>query len=501
MKTLLKLTAIAAIALTACQKAETTISVNLTDLPENTIVIIYKCEGRGGQSFIEDTVKNGTYCNIIKCDSINEQTYYSATVSVRNYYSSRDIYITPGCESKVVGSGVLSANWTVESTNPRQQFSNNMNNAQKDVLIEFDRVMLERYDTTKTKEEVDSLRQLLNEIHSQMSDSQLKALDSLPVDEYWLKSFAASTQFFNHAGSDHPLHSKYVELYNKKLSDADKATPDGRRITNNLFGKAPEIGDKITDYDLYDIDGNIHHLADYQGKWLLLDFSTYYCGPCRMFTPSVKYFYEKDVNKNLEIVTITLDTKNQFEKMKAEEKYTSPLLNDRDGENGIFALYKIGGYPTFYVVNPNGTITDTWLGLDLVRILKVIKDAGGFAAPEFKTENGVTTINNPTFSDINGSLLIDKVAIYRDSVVMDCTYPAVGGYSISSATALYTNGKIVSKITNSNIGFEGFTQVPFGEVGHCHLTFEPLPQGTTEFDFINGDCDECFRVMGIKVKE
>ena len=502
MKQLIITAAIAVAALTACHKAETTICVNLTDLPENSIVAIYKCEGRVGRSFVEDTVKNGTYCKTIKCDSINEQTYYSVEVLIQNYYSSRDVYITPGCESKVVGSGVLSANWTVESSNPHQQFSNNMNNARKDILIEYDRVMLERYDTTKTKEEVDSLRQLLNEIHSRRSDSQLKAYESLPVDEYWLERFAASTQFFNYAGSEHPLYSKYVEIYNKKLSDADKATPAGKQITMNLFGKTLEVGDKFIDCDLYDIDGNIRHLADYQGKWMLLDFSTYGCGPCRLFVPAVKYFYEKGVNEKFEIVTIIPDSKNMFEKLMDEEKFTSPFFNDRDGQSGIFSLYKIGGWPTFYLVKPDGTIADSWMGLDLRKVINLITDAGGFPAPEFKTENGVTTINNPAFSDINSSLLIDQIEIYNDSVVLNCTYPlSEAGYHIFPEAGLFVNGKCISKIIRCSVGFEGYARAPHGEVSHCRLTFEPLPQGTTEFDFINGDCDECFRIMGVKVKE
>ena len=52
----------------------------------------------------------------------------------------------------------------------------------------------------------------------------------------------------------------------------------------------------------------------------------------------------------------------------------------------------------------------------------------------------------------------------------------------------------------SNISTDNYTQVPFGEVGHCHLTFEPLPKGTKQFDFIEGDCENCFRVMGVKIE-
>lgn len=501
MKPLLKLTAIAAIALTACQKAETTISVNLTDLPEGTVFQIIKWDGDGGKVVFADTINGGTYSCTYKCDTIYESNSYSVTTIVGNMpYGHRRIYVTDDYSAIVTGSGVYSYDWNVDCKNPRQQFQNKLNDATKDISIEITKMNAARREPGITQDERRRLSEKMDSLNNKYYEAQLATFESMPVDELWIEELAKITGIINYEGTEHFTYPKFTELY-KRLSDADKATPIGKRITLDLFGKAPDVGDKITDYDLYDADGNIHHLAEFQGKWMIIDFGSYYCGGCRMVEPTVKYFYEKGISDKIEIVTVTLDTKRQFEEMVAAEKYISPLWNDRDGKNGIFALYKIAAYPTFYAVKPDGTIVDSWMGLDLGKIVKTIKNAGFSTQPEYKTENGVTTITNPIFSDINGGLLIDKVAIYRDSVEMDCTYPAAGGYSISSATALYSNGKIVSKITNSNIGFDGFTQVPFGEVGHCRLTFEPLPQGTTEFDFIEGDCDGCFRVMGIKIKE
>ncbi|MBR6082369.1 MAG: TlpA family protein disulfide reductase [Salinivirgaceae bacterium] len=501
MKTLLKLTAIAAIALTACQKAETTISVNLTDIPDGTIFQIIKWDGDGGKDVYTDTINGGTYSCTYKCDTIYESNSYSVTTIVGNMpYGHRRIYVTDDYSAIVTGSGVYSYDWNVDCKNPRQQFQNKLNDATKDISIEITKMNAARREPRITQDERRRLSEKMDSLNNKYYEAQLATFESMPVDELWIEELAKITGIINYEGTEHFTYPKFTELY-KRLSDADKATPIGKRITLDLFGKAPDVGDKITDYDLYDANGNVHHLAEFQGKWMLIDFSTYYCGPCRMFCPAVKYFYEKGISNNIEIVTVTLDTKRQFEEMVATEKYVSPLWNDRDEKNGIFALYKIAAYPTFYAVKPDGTIVDSWMGLDLGKIVKTIKNAGFFTQPEYKTENGVTTITNPTFSDINGGLLIDKVAIYRDSVVLDCTYPAASRFSISSGTALCANDKKISKITKSDIGFDNFASFPVDEVGHCRLTFEPLPQGTTEFDFIEGDCDGCFRVTGIKVKE
>jgi hypothetical protein len=40
-----------------------------------------------------------------------------------------------------------------------------------------------------------------------------------------------------------------------------------------------------------------------------------------------------------------------------------------------------------------------------------------------------------------------------------------------------------------------------GELGHCRLTFEPLPSGTVLFDFIESQNDTAFRVIGLNVAE
>ena len=108
-------------------------------------------------------------------------------------------------------------------------------------------------------------------------------------------------------------------------------------------------------------------------------------------------------------------------------------------------------------------------------------------------------IENPSFSTVEGDLLIDRIEIYKDSVVIACTDPIYGGYKITKETGLFSNGKCVSKLTGSDISNDDYTQVPFGEVGHCRLTFEPLPKGIKTVDFIEGDCQNCFRVMGLKL--
>ena len=503
MKLKFLLAALVTVAAVSCQqKGETAIEVNLTDIPENCRIDVSRVEGQGGQTIYVDSSKTTDRKFTIKCDSITDNTSFTIflqkiTDKGQALAYTGKILVADGYTTKVSGKGIYPSTWTIDSKHPKQAFLNKLDEGCKDLKKQIDEIRLAS-DTVSSRESRMKLYDLQDEIYDKISEKQFALMETLPIDEYWLEELGRNSGTINYEGKDYKYYNKVEALYNK-MPDEYKNSKIGKALHHALYAKAPAVGDEINDYDLYDIDGKVHHLADYKGKWLLLDFSSYFCGPCRMFDASVKYFYERGISKDFEIITITADTEGQFAQMVAEEKPNHPLLNDRDGSAGLFALNKIAGTPTFHLVNPDGKIEDIFMGVDLEKIVRLLK-AHGFAAPEFKTENGATIITNPDYSDINSMLLIDKVAIYKDSVALDCTYPMYGGYKVVKETGLFANGKCISKMIKSNISTDNYTQVPFGEVGHCHLTFEPLPKGIKTVDFIEGDCENCFRVMGLKIE-
>ena len=505
MKLKFLLAALVTVAAVSCQqKGETAIEVNLTDIPENCRIDVSRVEGQGGQTIYVDSSKTTDRKFTIKCDSITDNTSFTIflqkiTDKGQALAYTGTILVADGYTTKVSGKGIYPSTWTIDSKHPKQAFLNKLDEGCKDLKKQIDEIRLAS-DTVSSRESRMKLYDLQDEIYDKISEKQFALMETLPIDEYWLEELGRNSGTINYEGKDYKYYNKVEALYNK-MPDEYKKSKIGKAINLALYAKAPAVGDQINDYDLYDIDGKVHHLADYKGKWLLLDFSSYFCGPCRMFDASVKYFYERGIGKDFEIITITADTEGQFAQMVAEEKPLHTLFNDRDGRYGLFAINKISATPTFYVVNPDGKIEDIFEGVDMGKIIKLMKEHDGFAAPEFKTENGATIITNPDFADINNTFLIDKVEIYKDSVVLNCTYPFSGGYKVVKETGLFLGGKCISKMTKSNISTDDFTQVPFGEVGHCRLTFEPLPKGIKTVDFIEGDCENCFRVMGLKVTE
>ena len=228
MKRILLLTAIAVSALTACQKAETTITFNLTDLPEGTVVTI----GKNHTNIIEDVTTqttDRTFCYTYTCDTISEFDLYYVMAIKGSLRSMRPVFIKENCNSTVTGSGIFAENWTIESENPRQQFYDRWNDATKDLRIEYNKIRAELDNPSREKVEK------FNEAQSKLREAEWAFIESTPIDEYWLEAFADATDIINRKGTDWPKYPRMTEIY-KRLSDADKATPAGKQITKNLFG-------------------------------------------------------------------------------------------------------------------------------------------------------------------------------------------------------------------------------------------------------------------------
>lgn len=69
----------------------------------------------------------------------------------------------------------------------------------------------------------------------------------------------------------------------------------------------------MADADLYDLAGNIHHLADYKGKYLLIDFWSRGCGPCMMALPEMREIFETQKDK-VTVISLSTDTEKAGKK-------------------------------------------------------------------------------------------------------------------------------------------------------------------------------------------
>ena len=116
-----------------------------------------------------------------------------------------------------------------------------------------------------------------------------------------------------------------------------------------------ELGKPCVDSDLFDVNGKKHRLADFRGKYILLDFWANYCGPCIAAFPHIGKIQEQYTDQ-LTIVSISVDKVDTWKNSPHQKSITWYSLNDGGGSwGGIAKSYNIMATPTYILIAPDGT--------------------------------------------------------------------------------------------------------------------------------------------------
>lgn len=113
---------------------------------------------------------------------------------------------------------------------------------------------------------------------------------------------------------------------------------------------------KASDFTTKLLSGKIFHLANYRGDVVLLNVWATWCPPCREETPELESVYKKYRNKGVEFLGISVDKQGKSVVVPFIKKYhvTYPITID-DGH--IMKKYgPVMGYPTTYIIGPQGNL-------------------------------------------------------------------------------------------------------------------------------------------------
>ncbi|MFE6169451.1 peroxiredoxin family protein [Viridibacillus arvi] len=139
-----------------------------------------------------------------------------------------------------------------------------------------------------------------------------------------------------------------------------------------------KINDVAPDFQLKNLAGEQVKLSDYRGQKVLLNFWASWCPPCKEEMPYMQKYYEEYGEKSdmvILAVNMTRVEKGSKEKIgQFVEKYkiTFPvLLDDEDGK--VMKFYDVRLFPTTYIINSEGVITQTVrMSLDDKKIEEII---------------------------------------------------------------------------------------------------------------------------------
>ncbi|MBS4097346.1 MAG: TlpA family protein disulfide reductase [Sulfuricella sp.] len=107
---------------------------------------------------------------------------------------------------------------------------------------------------------------------------------------------------------------------------------------------------------LLDSAGKKHTLADYRGKWLLVNFWATWCPPCLDEIPALTALHDQHKDKDLAVIGIAMDYRDSKEVLRFADDYfiSYPIVL---GTRKIAAqIGAVDALPATYLYNPQGKL-------------------------------------------------------------------------------------------------------------------------------------------------
>ena len=107
--------------------------------------------------------------------------------------------------------------------------------------------------------------------------------------------------------------------------------------------------------ELEDLSGQMHRLADYRGKVVLVNFWATWCEPCRAEMPSIDGLRGALDGKPFQVLAVNLaEPLSRIEKFAGTMPLHFPLLRDRDG--AVAKAWRARLLPASFLIGRDGRI-------------------------------------------------------------------------------------------------------------------------------------------------
>lgn len=343
---------------------EVVIKGHLKNVEDGTIVHLF--ENNMDEPFIIDTIVNNKFefvfqDTIVSCLREMKVVIYDGNPVVNH------VFFWVQSPSHIELNTNEPYFWEVKSNVKEQNEANKYSEVNKDLMSQVSKTLLDiNKAINKMEEDADDTQ--FNSLRSVLHNIQ----DSIVINEVaiWEKNQTYSDFWYNkllqyaetiYQNENSPIKNRVLAIYNN-LSEEQKSNEILQDVPFLLFPpKAANIGDDFKELELQDINEQVHKIADYEGKYRLLDFWASWCGPCLMAMPEIEKIAETYKN-NLIVLTINIEDKEDWLKYSKENKMLEHNLFSTTKSQELDHYYQIKDFPHYVLIAPNNTIIDIWGG-------------------------------------------------------------------------------------------------------------------------------------------
>ncbi len=117
-----------------------------------------------------------------------------------------------------------------------------------------------------------------------------------------------------------------------------------------------QVSAYTAEFELQDLNGKVHRLSDYRGKWVVVNYWATWCPPCREEIPDLELFHNKYKDTEAVVLGVNMEntTTERLKKFVEDQFISYPIL--RGGLRSTTSLGRVSGMPTTFLVSPEGKV-------------------------------------------------------------------------------------------------------------------------------------------------